>query len=103
MSVEFVDRVPRLMECVRLRVTDLDFVYHQIIVRNGKGVQDRMTMLPQSIHKPLQHHLYSRDPDQSPQVVLTTSRSIDPSSALGKASVNSTHLGRLKRAMRLPT
>lgn len=34
-----------------------DFAYQQIIVRDGKGAQDRVTMLPQSLQKPLQHHL----------------------------------------------
>lgn len=34
----------RLMECVRLRVQDLDFSYHQIIICDGKGAQDRITM-----------------------------------------------------------
>lgn len=34
----------RLMECVRLRVKDLDFDYHQILVRDGKGDTDRVTM-----------------------------------------------------------
>src|ERR687886_1401369 len=38
----------RLMECVRLRVKDIDFSYHQITVRNGKGEKDRRTMLPQA-------------------------------------------------------
>ena len=38
----------RLMECVRLRVKDVDFAYHQLIVRDAKGAQDRVTMLPQS-------------------------------------------------------
>ena len=36
----------RLMECVRLRVKDLDFAQLQIIVREGKGNKDRITMLP---------------------------------------------------------
>ncbi len=36
----------RLMECVRLRVKDLDLVLHQIIVRSGKGNKDRVTVLP---------------------------------------------------------
>lgn len=39
----------RLMECVRLRVKDIDFEYGQIIVRDGKGQKDRRTMLPQSL------------------------------------------------------
>ena len=36
----------RLMECVRLRVKDVDFAYYQLTVRDGKGAQDRVTMLP---------------------------------------------------------
>jgi integron integrase len=47
----------RLMECVRLRVKDLDFAYHQITVRAGKGGQDRVTMLPRALEEPLQRHL----------------------------------------------
>jgi integrase len=47
----------RLMECVRLRVKDLDFASHQITVRDGKGGQDRVTMLPRSLAAPLQRHL----------------------------------------------
>ena len=39
----------RLMECLRLRVKDLDFGYHQITVRDGKGEKDRVTMMPQSL------------------------------------------------------
>ncbi len=47
----------RLMECVRLRVKDLDFAQHRIVVRDGKGMQDRVTMLPESLIGPLQTHL----------------------------------------------
>ena len=47
----------RLMECVRLRVKDVDFAYQQITVRDGKGAQDRVTMLPQSLQESLQRHL----------------------------------------------
>ena len=36
----------RLMECLRLRVQDLDFARNEITVRDGKGAQDRITMLP---------------------------------------------------------
>jgi len=39
----------RLMECIRLRVFDIDFGMDQIIVRNGKGMKDRSTMLPKNI------------------------------------------------------
>jgi integron integrase len=47
----------RLMECLRLRVKDIDFVYQQIIVRDGKGEKDRVTVLPQTLIEPLKHHL----------------------------------------------
>lgn len=47
----------RLMECVRLRVKDLDFAYAQITVRDAKGGKDRVTMLPVELVQPLQKHL----------------------------------------------
>ncbi|MGC1519690.1 MAG: integron integrase [Azonexus sp.] len=47
----------RLMECVRLRVKDVDFERAEIVVRDGKGAKDRITMLPQALIGPLQDHL----------------------------------------------
>ena len=47
----------RLMEALRLRVKDLDFERRQIIVRDGKGAKDRMTILPEKIMAPLREHL----------------------------------------------
>ena len=47
----------RLMECVRFRVKDIDFQQAQILVRDGKGQKDRITVLPEKYHKPLQEHL----------------------------------------------
>lgn len=47
----------RLMECVRLRVKDVDFGMSQIVVRDGKGYKDRVTMLPQSLIEPLHAQL----------------------------------------------
>src|SRR5687767_2940061 len=47
----------RLMECVRLRVKDIDFAYAQITVRDAKGGKDRVTMLPVELVEPLQKHL----------------------------------------------
>lgn len=47
----------RLMECVRLRVKDVDFVQKQIIVRDGKGGKDRVTMLPVKLLESLSRHL----------------------------------------------
>lgn len=47
----------RLMECVRLRVKDIDFGYAQITVRDGKGDKDRVTMLPGALREKLEEHL----------------------------------------------
>jgi integron integrase len=47
----------RLRECLKLRVKDLDFGYRQIVVRDGKGAKDRVTMLPDTLVAPLQAHL----------------------------------------------
>ena len=47
----------RLMECVRLRVKDIDFDMAQIAVRDGKGEKDRVTLLPQSLAPSLREQL----------------------------------------------
>jgi integron integrase len=47
----------RLMECVRLRVKDVDFAYAQITVRDAKGGKDRVTMLPVNLAQPLKRHI----------------------------------------------
>jgi integron integrase len=47
----------RLMECVRLRVKDVDFAYARITVRDGKGAKDRVTMLPVNLCAGLERHL----------------------------------------------
>lgn len=47
----------RLMECVRLRVKDVDFSRSELTVRGGKGGRDRRTMLPQGLFAPLQMQL----------------------------------------------
>jgi integron integrase len=47
----------RLMECLRLRVKDVDFDQHQIVVRSGKGDKDRLTVLPETLVAPLRVHL----------------------------------------------
>ena len=47
----------RQIECLRLRVQDIDFSYNQITIRAGKGDKDRYTMLPQIVKTPLQRHL----------------------------------------------
>jgi len=47
----------RLMECLRLRIKDIDFGYGHITVRDGKGLRDRITVLPERLRGPLQLHL----------------------------------------------
>ena len=47
----------RLMECLRLRVLDVDFGAHEITVRNGKGAKDRVTVLPDSVAPALRTQL----------------------------------------------
>lgn len=47
----------RLMECIRLRVKDVDFARSLITVRGGKGAKDRQTMLPQSLRAELETRL----------------------------------------------
>ena len=47
----------RLRECLQLRVKDVDFSYRQLIVRQGKGGKDRVTMLPETLIQPLHVHL----------------------------------------------
>lgn len=47
----------RLMEGLRLRVKDIDFSYEQILIRDGKGAKDRVTMLPSSLKLALMSHL----------------------------------------------
>jgi len=47
----------RLMEAVRLRVKDVDFARREILVREGKGFKDRVTMLPEAVIAALKAHL----------------------------------------------
>lgn len=47
----------RLMECVRLRVKDVDFGYAHVVVRDGKGAKDRITMLPVNLAQMMERHL----------------------------------------------
>src|SRR5262249_32593571 len=60
----------RLMECLRLRVKDIDFASTQIVVRGGTGDTDAVTMLPTAVQEPLRQHLerirtqYQQDVDR---------------------------------------
>lgn len=50
----------RLMEGLKLRVKDIDFDRREILVRDGKGAKDRVTMLPESLTNALKEHLSRR-------------------------------------------
>lgn len=47
----------RLMECIRLRIYDIDFGYQQIFIRNAKGNKDRLVPLPQRLTEPLREQI----------------------------------------------
>jgi integron integrase len=47
----------RLMECLRLRVKDIDFVRREILIRDGKGGKDRVTVLPRTLETALRQQL----------------------------------------------
>jgi integron integrase len=47
----------RLLECLRLRIKDVDFHYKQLLVRDAKGQKDRVTMLPSALIDPMRTHL----------------------------------------------
>ena len=47
----------RILEALRLRVKDIDFSRKEILIRDGKGFKDRVTMLPQSLINPLREHI----------------------------------------------
>ena len=47
----------RLMECLRLRVKDIDFDNNQVLIRDAKGMKDRVTVLPENLKSLLREHL----------------------------------------------
>ena len=47
----------RILECLRLRVKDVEFARREILVRDGKGGKDRVTVLPARLALPLREHL----------------------------------------------
>jgi integron integrase len=49
----------RLMECLQLRVKDVELERHEVVVRQGKGAKDRITMLPKSLVDAMSTHLQS--------------------------------------------
>ena len=71
----------RLLECLSLRVKDVDFESSEITVRDGKGQKDRVTMLPASVKQPLLDHL-----DKRRQLYLRDLRADSRESATGTIS-----------------
>jgi len=63
----------RLMECLRLRIKDIDFARHQIPVRDGKGQKDRVTTLSDRFSDPLRKHLKTVDVVDQDQIADWTS------------------------------
>jgi integrase len=47
----------RLLECLRLRVKDVDFGQNHLVVRDGKGQKDRVTLLPAALVEPLRRQI----------------------------------------------
>lgn len=47
----------RLLECLRLRIQDVDFGRSELMIRDGKGAKDRITLLPGSLHGPLKEQM----------------------------------------------
>jgi integron integrase len=47
----------RLRECLKLRVKDVDFGYRHIVVRDGKGAKDRVTLLPAPLEEPMKRQI----------------------------------------------
>lgn len=47
----------RLLEALRLRIKDIDLYHHRLMVRDGKGAKDRVTIIPAQLIEPLRHHL----------------------------------------------
>lgn len=79
----------RLLECLRLRVKDVDFQYKQLLIRDAKGQKDRVTVLADNVIDPLRHHLsrallHGRDLEQGygrvylPHALSTKYSNADP-------------------------
>jgi integrase len=69
----------RLMECARLRVKDIDFDRGQVIVRDGKGMKDRVTILPEGM-KPVESNLFCHILDSATDdmnLAVESGRSVD--------------------------
>src|SRR5207247_1509014 len=81
----------RLMECCRLRVKDLDLARGEVIVRDGKGWKDRVTMLPATLREPLAAHLRAAQ-HQHQEDLRRGWGHVELPGALGITYPNATHL-----------
>jgi len=76
----------RLMECLQLRIQDIDFSQHHIMVREGKGNKDRITVLPDNLIVPIKSHMsqvkimHSRDLEQGFGSVLLSTATVNKQS-----------------------
>lgn len=68
----------RLQECVALRVKDIDFNRHEIVVRRGKGQKDRRTMLPVGVEERLQGPLREVKRQHEPDLAAGLGRVVLP-------------------------
>ncbi len=83
----------RLRECCQLRVKDIDFGQNQIVVREGKGNKDRITMLPEAAKQPLRDHLDRGRKLHARRVLRGEGRSLLPHSLERKYPSASTEWG----------
>lgn len=77
----------RLMECLRLRIKDIDFELNQIVIHDGKGQKSRRTVLPEAVQEPLQIHLQRVRIVEWHSLGRATWEGVDP-------QVRSAHFGR---------
>ena len=73
----------RLLECCRLRVKDVDFGASQIVIRDGKGRKDRVTMLPATVRPLLMKHIDQCGRNTSPTSVEVPAGSSYPEPSSG--------------------
>jgi integrase len=83
----------RLMEGLRLRIKDVDFDRHVIIVREAKGNKDRAVMLPRSLAPRLRQQLGACPQRLGARPASTTKRGADPACAGAEIPEGGQHLG----------
>jgi integrase len=88
MAILLYDAGLRLLECCRLRVKDVDFATNQIMIRDGKGRKDRVTMLPAAVKTALAAHIERvRQQHQAGQNKDLLLKKVNPTGATGVSQV----------------